>query len=342
MSLFIVSCKKEVIETQTLSGLLPSKFTYHTEEGDTNRLYIMKNAKGMEVTVINWGARIVSAMVPDKAGKWQNVVVGYDSIEPYLKLNDYHGAVLGRYAGRIAGETILLDRVTYRLRLNDGKNMLNGGPRGFSAQYFTIEQPNDQSLICSYFSKEDEEGFPGNLQVTVTYTVTEENAIRIDYQAVSNPATFINLSNQSYFNLSGAAASTLEGHRLFVDASTYTPTRDDLIPTGAFAKVKGTPLDYTTLRPLNIKYNYDLNYVLNKPGKGDKMVAKAVSDSTGISMEVYTTEPGMQFYTDQSDPSFCMATQHFPDSPHQAKFPSTILRVDSTFKSQTVYKFGIE
>jgi aldose 1-epimerase len=342
MSLFTVSCKKRTVETQTLSGLWPSKFIYHTEEGDTNRLYIMTNAKGMEVAVINIGARIVSVMVPDKAGNLQNVVIGYDSIEPYLKLSDYHGAIIGRYANRIAGETVMLDRVSYRLRLNEGKNMLHGGPRGFSTQYFNIEQANGQTLVCTYFSKAGEEGFPGNLNVTVTYTLTEDNAICIDYRATTNPATFINLTNHSYFNLSGATAGTLEGHQLFIDASTYTPTREDLIPTGVLAKVKGSPLDYTTLRPLNTQYPYDLNYVLNKPGKVKNLAAKAISASTGISMEVYTTEPGVQFYLDRSNPSFCLETQHFPDSPNRPNFPSTILRVDSVFNSQTVYKFGIE
>ena len=342
MSLFIVSCKKGTVETPTLSGLLPSKFIYNTEAGDTNRLYTMTNAKGMEVTVINLGARIVSVMVPDKTGKMQNVVIGYDSIAPYLKLSDYHGATIGRYANRIADGTVILDRVTYRLRSNEGKNILHGGPRGFSTQYFTIEQPNGQTLICSYFSKALEEGFPGNLKVTVTYTLTDDNAIGIDYRATTNPATFINLTNHSYFNLSGAKTGTLEGHKLFIDASSYTPTREDLIPTGVIAKVKGSPLDYTALRPLNTQYPYDLNYVLNKPGKEKNLAAKAVSASTGIRMEVYTTEPGIQFYVDHANPSFCLETQHFPDSPNRPNFPSTILRVDSVFNSRTVYRFGTE
>ncbi|MDR0865574.1 MAG: galactose mutarotase [Candidatus Symbiothrix sp.] len=341
LCLLAVSCKKEVSETQTLSGLWPSKFEYSTENGETNRLYTMKNAKGMEVTVINIGARIVSIVVPDKDGNGQNVVLGYDSIEPYLQLNNYFGAVVGRYANRIADGTVELDRVTYRLRQNNGKNTLHGGPRGFSTQYFTIEQPNTQSVVCSYFSKAGEEGFPGSLNLTVTYTLTDDNALDIDYQATTNQATYVNFTNHSYFNLAGATSKSIEGQQLYIDASSYTPVNENKIPTGEIAKVQGTPFDYTILRPMDVNYQYDINYVLNAR-ENDAPAAKAVSPSTGIRMEVYTTEPGLQFYTDKSQPSFCLETQHFPDSPHQANFPTTILRVDSVFNSKTVYKFGVE
>jgi aldose 1-epimerase len=340
LCLLFVSCGKKVVETETLSGLLPSNFEYTTEDGDVNHLYVMKNAQGMEVTVINIGARIVSLVVPDKDGSNRNVVLGFDSIAPYLQLKNFYGAIVGRYANRIADGAFELDRVTYRIRTNEGKNQLHGGPRGFYARYFTIEQPAEQSLVCSYFSKDGEEGFPGNLKLTVTYTLTDDNALGIDYQATTDRATYINVSNHAYFNLSGADANTIAGQQLYINASNYTPVREDLIPTGEIAKVEPV-LDYTTLRPVNADYPYDLNYVLDYPGNIDTLAAKVVSPTTGLSMEIYTTEPGIQFYNDRRRPAICLETQHFPDSPHHPDFPSTILRIDSVFNSKTIYKFQV-
>ncbi|GHS98267.1 aldose 1-epimerase [Bacteroidia bacterium] len=340
LCLLFVSCGKKVVETETLSGLLPSNFEYTTEDGDVNRLYVMKNAQGMEVTVINIGARIVSLVVPGKDGSNRNVVLGFDSIEPYLQLKNYYGAIVGRYANRIADGTFELDRVTYRIRQNEGKNQLHGGPRGFSTRYFTIEQPTGQSLVCSYFSKDGDEGFPGDLKLTVTYTLTNENTLDVDYHAITNRATYINVSNHAYFNLSGADANTIADQQLYIDASNYTPVREDLIPTGKIAKVEPV-LDYTTLRPIDADYPYDLNYVLNAPGNIDALAAQVVSPTTGLSMEIYTTEPGIQFYNDRKRPAICLEPQHFPDSPHHPNFPSTILRVDSVFNSKTIYKFKV-
>ncbi|GHT74382.1 aldose 1-epimerase [Bacteroidia bacterium] len=343
ISLLIASCgKKEVAETATESGLLPSKFEYVTEKGDTNHLYVMKNADGMEVTVINIGARIVSLIVPDNGGTMRNVVLGYDSIQPYLQLKDYYGAIVGRYANRIADGTFVLDRVTHRVRQNEGKNLLHGGPNGFSTRFFTIEQPDEQTLICSYFSKDGEEGFPGNLKLTVTYTLRDDNALEVNYKATTDRATVLNVSNHAYFNLSGKDATVTADHLLYINAAQYTPTREDLIPTGKIEKVKNTPLDYSSLVALNTEYPYDLNYVLNHPGEIDTVAAKVVSMSTGIEMDIYTTEPGMQFYLERKTrPSLVLEPQHFPDSPNHPNFPSTILRVDSVFNSQTIYKFGI-
>ncbi len=302
----------------------------------------MKNINGMEVTVINIGARITSIMVPDKAGNLQNVVVGFDSIQPYLDLKNSYGAIIGRYANRIANGTFILDRVTYHLRQNDGKNTLHGGPRGFKTRYFSIEQPNEHSLICSYFSKDGEEGFPGNLNLTITYTLTNDNAIDINYEATTDRATVVNFTNHSFFNLSGKESKTLEDHQLYIDASNYTPTGDGLIPTGEISPVKGTALDFTTQRVIDANYTYDLNYAVNHPEDISNLMAKLISYSTGISMEVYSTEPGLQLYVKKEDPSICLETQHFPDSPNHSNFPTTILRVDSVFNSKTIYKFGIE
>jgi aldose 1-epimerase len=342
LAVLATSCEKKTTEKETLSGLWPSKFDFSVEREKNNRLYILKNTKGMEVTVINIGARIVSIIVPDKVGKPQNIVLGYDSITPYLQADNYLGAVIGRYANCIAGETIELDRVTYHLRLKGGeKNIFHGGPRGFSSQYFTIEQPNEQSVVCTYFSKDGEEGFPGNLTLTVTYTVTDNNSLDIDYRATTDRATYVNFTNQSYFNLSGKMSHSLADHQLLINASGYTPVNENAVPTGEIAKLNAS-INYTVLKAINTDQKYNLNYVLNNSNDINRIAAKAVSSSTGINLEVYTTEPGIQLYTDPNTPSFCLETQHFPDSPHHPNFPTTVLRVDSVFNSKTIYKFGIE
>ena len=343
LGLLLASCgKREVAETATLSDLLPSKFDYITAKGDTNQLYVLKNNNGMEAAVINIGARIVSLMVPDNTGTMQNVALGHDNIEPYLQLRDYYGAIVGRFANRIAGGTFVLDRLTHRVRQNEGSNMLHGGPNGFSTRYFTIEQLDEQNLICTYFSKDGEDGFPGNLHLMVTYKLRDDNTLEVNYKATTDRATVLNVSNHSYFNLSGANADNVADHQLYIDASKYTPTNDELIPTGEIVAVKNTPLDYTSLRAVDTEYPYDLNYVLNHPEDIDNVAVKVVSTTTGIQMEIYTTEPGMQFYSEQKTRrSLVLEPQHFPDSPNHPHFPSTILRPDTVFNSQTLYKFGI-
>jgi aldose 1-epimerase len=335
-----VSCGKKDAETATLSGLLPSNFAF-VENGRENRLHVMTNQQGMEVTVINIGARIVSILAPAKEGGNRNVVIGYDSIQPYLQPKNFFGAIVGRYANRISEGGFELDRVTYRLRTNEGPNQLHGGPKGFYAQYFSIEQPEANRLVCTYFSKDGEEGFPGNLTLTVTYTLTDENALRIDYKATTDRATYINVTNHAYFNLSGAETKALDDHLLYIDAAKYTPVGSDLIPNGEIKPVEDA-IDFTSPRALDPDYQYDLNYVLNHPGDIANLAAELYSSSSGIGMEVYTTEPGIQFYDDKAYPSICLETQHFPDSPHFPQFPTTILRVDSVFSSQTVYKFTVK
>ncbi|MDR0541447.1 MAG: galactose mutarotase [Dysgonamonadaceae bacterium] len=340
-SLLIVTtaCKKET-ETPTISGLLPSKFSY-VEDGQENKLYVIRNDKGMEATVINIGARIVSITAPDKNGNPTNVVTSFDNIQPFLELKDYHGAIVGRYANRIGDGKFQLDRVNYQVRTNEGNNQLHGGPRGFGRCFFTIEQPSEQQLVCTYLSKHLEEGYPGNLNLTVTYTLTDDNTLNIDYQATTDQATVINVSNHAYFNLSGSEENVFENHKLYIDAAKYTPTREDLIPTGEIAPVTAV-LDMTTPRTIDPDFQYDLNYVLNHPGDINNLAGKLQCTTTGIGMEIYTTEPGLQFYNDKKRPSYVLETQHFPDSPNQPEFPTTVLRVDSVFNSRTIYKFTAE
>jgi len=366
-----VSCgKKETKEQLTASGLNPAKFKTTMEDGKTTQLYTMKNANGMEVCVTNIGGRIVSIWVPDKNGNFQDVVLGFDSIEPYIPVNTNFGAIIGRYGNRIAnGKFTLSNRATYTLRQNNGKNTLHGGPRGFHTCFFDIEQPDAQTLICTYFSKNTEEGFPGDMTVTVTYKLTDDNALDINYEAKSNQLTVINLTNHSYFNLSGNPENTILDHLLYLNADAYTPTNDELIPTGKIDKVAGTPLDFTkptkigahindtTFEAIKFGKGYDHNFVLNNPGNINTLAAKLVAPSSGIKMDVYTTEPGIQVYTGnfldgsnggkkgiayQYRTAICLETQHFPDSPNHPNFPSTELRPDSDYISHTIYKFGVE
>jgi len=368
-----VSCgKKETKEqvTTTASGLLPSKFETKMEDGKATHLYTLKNAKGMEVCVTNIGGRIVSIWVPDKNGAFQDVVLGFDNIDSYLPITTNFGAIIGRYGNRIAnGRLRLSNRAAYTLRQNDGKNTLHGGPRGFHTCYFNIAQPDSVTLVCSYLSKHLEEGFPGDLGLTVTYKLTDDNALDISYEAKSNLLTAVNLTNHSYFNLSGNPANTVLDHLVYLNADSYTPTDKDLIPTGTITKVAGTPLDFTKPRALGDRINdstfeaikfgkgYDQNFVLNTKGDINAVAAKVVSPSNGITMEVYTTEPAIQLYSGNflngsivgkkgiaypNHSAVCLETQHFPDSPNHPNFPSTELRPDSVFKSHTIYKFGVQ
>jgi len=366
-----VSCENKGTKLQlTDSGLVPSKFETTTEAGKKTHLFTMKNANGMEMCVTNIGGRIVSIWVPDKNGNFQDVVLGFDSIEPYIPVTTNFGAIIGRYGNRIGnGKMLLSNRATYSLRQNDGKNTLHGGARGFHTCFFDIEQPDSNKLVCTYLSKNMEEGFPGDMPVTVTYTLTNDNALDISYEATCNQLTAVNLTNHSYFNLSGNPENTILDNILYLNADAYTPTNAELIPTGKIDKVAGTPLDFTNPTAIGARINdstfeaikfgrgYDHNFVLNTKGDINALAAKVVSPESGITMEVYTTEPGIQVYTGnfldgsnvgkkgiayQFRTALCLETQHFPDSPNHRNFPSTELWPDSLYNSHTIYKFGVE
>ncbi len=366
----LASCKQETkTEIATGSGLLASQFETVVDGKDSTHLYVMKNAKGMEVCVTNIGGRIASILVPDKNGKMQDVVLGFDNIKQYEPTTTNFGAIIGRYGNRIAKATFELTRITYKLNANNGKNNLHGGPRGFHTRYFNIEQPDSTTLVCTYLSPNGEEGFPGNLDVTVTYKLTDDNALDIAYKATTDYPTVVNLTNHSYFNLSGDPNNTILDHVMTIDADQFTPTDDELIPTGKIETIKGTPLDFTTPNVIGdrindttfiaVKYGkgYDHNFVLNKPGDLNNVACKVVCPATGIKMEVYTDEPGLQFYSGnfldgsetgkrgiayQKRAALCLETQHFPNSPNQPNFPSTELKPDSIYTSRCIYKFGIE
>ncbi len=369
MTIF-TSCKKEKEEVPTRSGLFPSAFEGKYENKPTH-LYTMRNANGMEVCVTNFGGRIVSILVPDKTGAMKDVVLGLDSIQNYEEQKTDFGAIIGRYGNRIAKGKFELNRVNYTLRTNNNGNTLHGGPVGFQYCMFDIEQPDSTILICRLLSESGDQGFPGNLDVEVTYKLRNDNAIQIDYSATTDRATVVNMTNHSYFNLSGDPTKTILDHMLYINADRYTPVVDEnLIPNGKILPVKGTPMDFTTPTEIGARINdttfdqikfgrgYDHNWVFVAGNDSSKIAAKAVCPSTGISLEVYTTEPGVQFYTGnfldgtvkggkkgivyQQRTAFCLETQHFPDSPNQPTFPSTIVTAEKPYRSYCVYKFGVE
>ncbi len=350
-----------------LSGLRVDNFCKRIDDKDTT-LCILTNKKGAELTVTNYGAKIVSLMVPDKFGKLIDVVTGHPTIDDYLQSEEpYFGAVCGRYGNRIAKGRFVLDGIEYnQLAINNGPNNLHGGIKGFNAKVWDIKQLDEQSVSLTYISEDGEEGFPGELSVTVTYTLTNDNEVEITYQAETNKPTVLNLTNHSYFNLSGAGDPSIGDHLLTINADYYLPTDSTAIPYGPKAEVAGTPMDFRTAHAIGERINddfeqlvfgngYDHTYVLNKEGNELSFCARCVSPKTGIVMETYTTEPGVQLYTGNwmtghfpgknrqrypARSAFCLETQHFPDSPNKPEYPSTVIRPGELFLSKTIYKFA--
>ncbi|MDR3193689.1 MAG: galactose mutarotase [Tannerella sp.] len=354
----------------TLSGLSAESFR-KTINGKETALYILKNKTGSELTVTNYGAKIVSLTVPDRNGKWTDVVAGHDSIDDYLTSKEvYFGAVCGRYANRIANAAFTLDGVVYdRLAANNGPNALHGGAVGFNAVVWDAKQVDERSVELSYTAADGEEGFPGTLQTTVTYSLTDDNEVVISYRATTDKPTVLNLTNHSYFNLSGAGDHSVGDHVLTFNADFYLPTDETSIPLGAPEKVEGTPMDFRSphkvgerinddFKPLIIGRGYDHTFILNKPAPGElTFAARCSSPKTGIVMDTFTTEPGVQLYTGNwmtgnlrgkhgqrypRQSALCFETQHYPDSPNKPDYPTTVLRPGEVFQSQTVYKFSIE
>ena len=325
--------------------------------------YTLKNASGVQVSIINYGGTITKLITPDKKGTMGDVVLGYENLEGFLqKGNPFFGALIGRYGNRIAGGKFTLDGKTYTLAQNNNGQSLHGGNKGFDKVVWDAKKPaGDSSLELTYVSKDGEEGYPGTLNVKVVYTVTAANELKIDYTATTDKATPVNLTNHAYFNLSAGADSTILNHELQIDADKYIPVNDVLIPTGQIADVQGTPMDFRTAKPVGrdiaqVKGGYDHNWVLNKKGDGLAKVASVYEPTSGRYMEVFTTQPGLQFYSGNfldgtltntkggqkyvQHAALCLETQHFPDSPNQPSFPSTILKPGETYHQVTVYKFG--
>ncbi len=331
--------------------------------------YTLTNSKGMTVKVITYGGIITEVHVPDAKGKFEDVVLGCDSLEGYLAGHPYFGAITGRVANRIAKGKFTLDGKDYKLAVNNGPNALHGGVKGFDKQVWKAKtigpDKNGVGVELTYRSPDGEEGYPGNLDVAVTYLLTNQNELKIEYKATTDKATPVNLTNHSYFNLASHSAGSIFDHVLQINAAKYTPTDDTLIPTGEIKPVKGTPFDFTTPKAIGARIKelksdppgYDLNYVLDSEGKKLALAATVTEPKSGRVLEMYTTEPGVQFYTgnfldgktkakgkakyDQYA-AFCLEAQHFPDSVNQKNFPSVVLKPGDTYTQTTVYKFSVK
>ena len=332
-------------------------------DGKKVQLYTLTNNNGVQVKITNYGGVVTHWITPDKAGNKSSIVLGFDELQGYLNQPPYFGAIIGRYGNRIADAKFSLDGQTYTLAANNGKNHLHGGEKGFDKVVWDAASVSAGSpaLTLTYLSKDGEEGYPGNLRVTVNYTLTDDDGLLITYDAETDKATPVNLTNHSYFNLSGNPSTTILNHKLWIDADRYTPVDTTLIPTGELKRVKGTPFDFTTPTAIGARIDkvpggYDHNFVLNKADTSLKLVSYLTDSVSGRKLEVYTTEPGLQFYsgnfldgtikTSSGQPlnkhaALCLETQHFPDSPNKPAFPTTILKPGQKYHTVTKYKVSI-
>jgi aldose 1-epimerase len=343
-----------------------------TADGQSAEVYTLTNKKGMEATITNFGGAVVSLKVPDRKGKVEDVALGYDMLEGYVADKAFFGATVGRYGNRIANGKFVLNGVTYDLPKNNGPNTLHGGLAGFNKKVWLAKDTSGseaESLELSYVSKDGEEGFPGNLSVTVIYTLpADRNELKIEYRATTDKDTVVNLTNHSYFNLAGAGNGDILQHQLTLHASRFTPVDEFMIPTGELREVKGTPFDF--LHPtvigarigqddpqLKLGKGYDHNWVIDKAGDASApaLAAEAFEPKSGRVLEVLTTEPGIQFYTSNFldngtkgkggatygfRTAFCLETQHYPDSPNKPTFPTTVLKAGKSYQSTTVFRFS--
>ena len=343
-----------------------------TPDGQNTTLYTLRNAQGMEVKITNYGGIITHWTAPDKNGKFEDVVLGYDTLGGYVAESPYFGALVGRYGNRIAKGKFTLDGKTHTLAVNNGENHLHGGLKGFDKVVWKtdkVEKDGQVGLKMYYESKDGEEGYPGNLKVTVNYLLKNDNSLQIDYEATTDKATPVNLTNHTYFNLSGNTKTNILNHQLQLDASYFLPVDTGLIPTGELQSVKNTPFDFTKLETIGKRINdstdvqikrgggYDHCWVLDNSTDTLKHFATVYEPTSGRLMEGFTTEPATQFYTSNfltgtvvgkhgitysKHYGLCLETQHYPDSPNQPKFPNTILRPNQKYSSTTVYKFGVK
>jgi aldose 1-epimerase len=365
-AIIVFGCEKKGTETQTEEQRVMTIGTESfgkTPDGQEVELYTLSNTNGLKARITNYGAILVSLEVPDKNGKLADITLGFDTLEGYIPRHPYFGATVGRYANRIGGAKFKLNGVEYKLAANNGPNHLHGGIKGFDKVVWKVEDVTAESetamLKLSYLSKDGEEGYPGNLACTVTYTLTKDNELKIDYEAETDKATILNLTNHSYWNLAGQGNGDILSHELMLNADKYTPVDEGLIPTGEIKSVKESPMDFT--KPMSIgsrigqvEGGYDHNYVLNSGGGSLTLCAKVYEPTSGRTMEIHTTEPGVQFYTGnfldgsitgksgkvyKKHYGFCLETQHFPDSPNKPSFPSVALKPGEKYTTATVHKF---
>ena len=338
-------------------------------DGTPVQVYTLKNANGIEVKAISYGGIITSLRTPDRSGNFADIVLGFDRLDGYLTAHPYFGAIIGRFGNRIGQAQFTLDGRTYPLAKNNGPNHLHGGLKGFDKVPWTVTiADGGQAIAFSRTSPDGEEGYPGNLAVKVTYTLTDSNELMVDYLATTDKPTPVNLTQHSYFDLAGEGSGDILGHELMINADRYTPVDDTLIPTGELASVEGTPFDFRKPTAIGARINgdhpqltsgkgYDHNWVLNRTGNGLQPAARVVETKSGRTLEVSTEEPGIQFYAGNfldgsitgkgghvyaHRTGFCLETQHYPDSPNKPDFPTTILRPGQEYKTRTVFKFGVE
>ncbi len=333
-----------------------------TPDGESVDLYTLTNTNGLKTQIMTYGGIVTTLHVPDRDGNLADIVSGYDTLDEYIKENPYFGALIGRYGNRIGKGKFTLNGVEYTLATNNGPNHLHGGIKGFDKVVWDAEQMETDegpALKLTYLSKDGEEGYPGNLNCTVIYTLTNNDELKISYEAETDKDTVINLTHHSYFNLGGHDSGDILGHELMLNADNYTPVDDDLIPTGQIKPVKGTPMDFT--KPMavgaridQVKGGYDHNFVLNSSDSSLALAASVYEPKTGRVMEISTTEPAIQFYSGNfldgslkgkgavynKHSAFCLETQHFPDSPNQSDFPSVILKPGEKYTHLTVHKFS--
>jgi aldose 1-epimerase len=361
----LFSCTKP-----TSQPVLVDEASFKTEhDGKTIELFTLKNANGLVAQITNYGGKVINLWTPDKKGDFSDIVIGYETSAEYLNTTEiYYGTLIGRYGNRIANGQFTLNDSVYTLAKNNGENHLHGGIKGFNNVVWDAKKTDDQTLELTYLSVDGEEGYPGNLNVKVVYKLTDENELKVEYFATTDKPTPINLTQHSFFNLKGAGSGDVNDHIMQIMADSFTPVDSTLIPTGEIAPVDGTPFDFRTPTAIGDRINdehiqmkygngYDHNWVLNKAESGLSYAAKVVEPASGRTLEVYTNEPGIQFYggnfmtgndTGKGGKvfafrgAFCLETQHFPDSPNKPQFPSTILNPGMEYYSVCVYKFGVE
>lgn len=361
------SCEKKQTEPVTESGLKKSNFQTEVK-GKKTDLYVLKNKNNMEVCITNYGGRIVSIVVPDKDGNLKDVVLGFDSIQDYLSNTTDFGATIGRYGNRIAYGKFTIDSTNYQLDINNGLHSLHGGTDGFYVQVWDATQINDQELKISYTSPDGEMGYPGNLNTSVTFKLTDDNALDINYEAETDKATHVNLTNHSYFNLDGDPTQTNADYILTINADSYTPIDSTVMTTGTILPVEGTDMDFRTPIAIGARINndfaqlknaggYDHNWVLNTKGDVSQVAAQLESPATGIVLDVYTNEPGIQVYAGNfldgtkkgkkgiiynKRVAVCMETQKYPNTPNNPQWPSTLVKPGEKYTSRCIYKFSVK
>jgi aldose 1-epimerase len=336
-------------------------------DGKPVERFTLTNANGVELKAISYGGIITSLRVPDRTGKLDDIVLGFDTLDGYLKDHPFFGAIIGRYGNRIGKAQFSLDGKVYKLAANNGPNHLHGGTKGFDKVLWSVEPIGSNGLAFTRTSPDGEEGYPGNLRMRVTYTLSDKNELIVEYHATTDKATPVNLTQHSYFNLAGQSSGDILGHELMLNADRYTPVDDTLIPTGELAAVAGTPFDFRKPTAIGARINndnpqlkvgkgYDHNWVLNRKGAGLELAARVHEPKTGRTLEITTTEPGIQFYAGnfldgtltgkggavyKHRTGFCLETQHYPDSPNQPKFPTTTLKPGAEYRTRTVFTFGV-